>query len=60
MEIKVENYGQTGVGRIRVTDADNVPAVLIHFGPDDLIKTQDQAMVIAKAVIDAYNSIQPK
>ena len=58
MEIKIENYGETGVGRIRVTDENDVPAALIHFGYDDMFKTQEEAMTAAKSVIEAYNKIQ--
>lgn len=58
MEIKIENYGTTGVGRIRVTDEYNIPAALIHFGHDDMFKTQDEAVAAAKAIIETYNKIQ--
>ena len=38
MEIKVEQYAEGGAGRVRIVDKYDVPAALIHYGPDDVIK----------------------
>ncbi len=57
MEIKVETYGTTGVGRVLV-DNENDRVCTIHFGPADAFKTEAAAVEAANAVIEAYNKIQ--
>jgi len=57
MEIKIEIYDDGKTGRVRVVDAYDIPAALIHFGPADIIDTQEQAVEAGKAVIGVIAKI---
>jgi len=59
MEIKIETYGTTGVGRVIVFDKnDNV--CTINFGPADAFKTEAAAAEAANAVIIKHSIIYSK
>jgi len=57
MEIKIETYGTTGVGRVIVFEKNEWVGV-IHFGPYDPFETEVEATQAANAVIETYNKIQ--
>ena len=59
MEIKIENFGTTGVGRVIVKLLE-LTVCVIHFGPTDAIALQSEAEQIAQTVIEKWQEIYSK
>jgi len=59
MEIKIETYGTTGVGRVIVKLVE-LTVCIIHFGPTDAIALESEAVEIANTVISKWSEIYSK
>jgi len=58
MEMTIKYYGESGTGRVRLHTEKDETVAYIHFGPNDVFKTHEQATEAAKAVIATHNKIE--